>query len=394
MKSDRIVWVDGLRGVACLCVMLHHFIMGYYPAAYQGEAAPQHFSRNIELVFSQSPAGFLAAGDFWVSVFCMVSGFVIAYQVYRMKDEKAFSRSLLRRYPRLMIPVLVLSIIVFVMLQLDLFYNTQAAYMTGSTWLAQFYQNKTTLTDLFFASFVDTWLCGMTTLYSNAFWMLSELFAGSFMAYLLAAMGRGSNRRIVYVYIGIALAYLSVNSRLTTFVLGVLLAYVILHYGDRILSHKKACMILGIMFLVLAVFLGGYPQGCEPTNGYAVLNHLPDRLNPCYFYHMLAAMLLMISVFLLKPAALFLSAEPIQFLGKISYSIYIIHVPVLFSLSAWLLLQLADLTKDYNVAAGLTLVISVAVVIALGWLFYHLVEKPSVGWSNKLVEKLMEKIEE
>jgi peptidoglycan/LPS O-acetylase OafA/YrhL len=268
MGKKRITWIDGLKGVASLFVVCHHFIMGYYPAAYQGAEAVTHFSGNLEIKFAQSPLAFFTIGDFWVSVFCLVSGLVISYQVMHMTQNRQFSKSLLKRYPRLMLPVFALSAIVYVMLHLNLFWNGPAAMLSGSEWLAQFYQNKTTISDLLLSSIADTWIVGMSTMYSNAFWMLADLFAGSFMAYILAAMGREMNNRILYVYIGVAVVYLSTNSRLTNFALGVLIAYIIERFGEKIQIYKNACIIAGGLMIFISVILGSYPVGCEPTNAY------------------------------------------------------------------------------------------------------------------------------
>lgn len=388
MEQKRITWIDGLRGAASLFIVFHHFIMGYYPAAYKGAEGVPHLQKGVETAFSQSLPGFFVTGDLWVSVFCLISGFVIAYQVFHMKDEKQFSSSLLKRYPRLMLPVFALSVMVYIMLHLNLFYNNPASLLSGSEWLAQFYQDKTTLYDLFFSSIVDTWIVGMSTLYSNAFWMLAELFAGSFMAYILAAMGKGMNRNMLYVYIGVVLMYLSTNSRLTDFAMGVLAAYVVEQFGERIKKHKKACICAGIFMLAAAVVFGAYPVGHEPDNAYRILNHLPKRLNPVYFYHMLAAGLLLMSIWLLEPLGKALSKKPVLFLGKISYSLYLVHIPVIYSLSAWILVKLMAKTGNYNLSAGLSFAISLPVMIFLAWLFYRFIEKNCTKFINKVVDKL------
>lgn len=390
METRRITWIDGLRGVASLFIVFHHFIMGYYPAAYEGAKALSHIEGGGEAEFSQSPLAFFAVGDLWVSVFCLVSGFVISYQVFHMTDAKQLSRSLIKRYPRLMLPVFALSAMVYGMLHLGLFFNTQAAALTGSEWLSEFYQDKTTLWDLFFSSIADTWIVGYSTLYSNAFWMLADLFNGSFMAYLLAAMSRGMNRRVIFVYIGAALIYFSTNSRLTDFVLGVLISYIVVQYGESIHRHQKGCVAAGIIMLIVAVILGAYPVAYAPTNAYRFLNHLPDRLNPYYFYHMLASALLVAAIWLLKPIQRLLSVKPVQFLGKISYSVYLVHIPVLFSLSAWLLLKLTSATGRYNMSAGLVFVLSFGVIVVLAWLFYFLIEKNAAKLINWAADKLSE----
>ena len=394
MGQKRITWIDGLRGAASLFIIFHHFIMGYYPAAYEGAGGVPHLRNGAEAAFSQSLPGFFVTGDLWVSVFCLISGFVIAYQVFHMKDEKQLSRSMLKRYPRLMLPVFALSAIVYVMLHLNLFYNGPASLLSGSEWLAQFYQNKTTLYDLFFSSIVDTWVVGMATLYSNAFWMLADLFAGSFMAYVLAAMGRGMNRKMLYVYIGAALMYLSANSRLADFALGVLAAYIVEQFGESIQSHKKICAVTGVLMLAAALIFGAYPVGHAPDNAYRILNHLPDRLNPVYFYHMLAAFFLIMGIWLLKPVGRALSLKPVLFLGKISYSLYLVHIPILYSLTARLLVTFMARTGKYNLSAGLSFSISLPVILLLAWLFYRVIEGNCTRIINLAVEKLEEKGQE
>lgn len=392
MEQKRITWIDGLRGVASLFIVFHHFIMGYYPAAYKGAEGVPHLQEGVEAAFSQSLPGFFVTGDLWVSVFCLISGFVIAYQVFHMKEERQLSRSLLKRYPRLMLPVFALSAIVYVMLHLELFYNGPASLLSGSEWLAQFYQNKTTLYDLFFSSIVDTWIVGMSTLYSNAFWMLAELFAGSFMAYVLAAMGRGMNQRMLYVYIGAVLLYLSTNSRLTDFALGVLLAYIAEQFGERIESRKKVCICAGILLLAAAVVMGAYPVGHEPDNAYRILNHLPKRLNPVYFYHMLAAASLVAGIWFLKPLGKALSKKPVLFLGKISYSLYLVHIPILYSLTAWLLVRFMAKTGNYNLSAGLSFAISLVAILVSAWLFYRFIERNCTRLINRIADKLSEEV--
>lgn len=139
-----------------------------------------------------------------------------------------------------------------------------------------------------------------------------------------------------------------------------------------------------------AFVLGAYPVGHEPDNAYRILNHLPDRLNPVYFYHMLAAALLIMGIWLLEPLGKALSKKPVLFLGKISYSLYLVHIPVIYSLSAWLLVKFMAGTGNYNLSAGLSFAISLPVMILLAWLFYRFIEKNCTRLINKAVDKLTE----
>ena len=35
--SKRIMWLDGLKGLACIGVLLHHFSLAFLPAVYYGD---------------------------------------------------------------------------------------------------------------------------------------------------------------------------------------------------------------------------------------------------------------------------------------------------------------------------------------------------------------------
>lgn len=393
MEQKRIAWMDGLKGLSCIFILLHHFIMGFYPAAYSGDYNLSHMRSQADVAFAQSPLAFFAIGDLWVSVFCMISGFVIAYQVFRMTQEGQLSKALLKRYPRLMLPVFFVSAFVFVMLQFGWFYNSQAAALTHSEWLDLFYHDKSGIIELFTDCLIDDWFVGLRTIYSNAFWMLKDLFLGSFVAYILAIMGKSLKKNLVFVYIFVCILYLSINSRMADFSFGVLLAFLFMQYGSLFEQKKKLFVPLGIVLLVVGFFLGAYPVAVEPTNGYRYLagigNFLYHRLTPYLFYHKLAVFALLLGIFMLHGLQKVLETKICLFLGKVSYAVYLIHIPVLFSLTALLFVKLYGVLLQYNLAALLALLISLVVIVALSWLFYHFIEKRCVRFTNWLVDKIL-----
>ena len=65
MKQERIDWMDGLKGLACIIIVIHHFILGYYPAAYLGAGGYSHCVSGADIRFAQSPLAFFTIGDFW-----------------------------------------------------------------------------------------------------------------------------------------------------------------------------------------------------------------------------------------------------------------------------------------------------------------------------------------
>ncbi|MCR5655639.1 MAG: acyltransferase [Lachnospiraceae bacterium] len=399
-KKDRIPYIDGLRGLACIFILMHHFLMGFYPATFSGDPTYAHTQGQIELWFSQSPLAFFVNGDFWVSVFCLVSGFVIARKTFRMKEDREHAAFLIKRYPRLALPLFAVSAIVQIMLWCGLFWNVEMGAIARSEWLSSYYLDKGGVGDLFFDSLVNTWFLGMTTRYSNAFWMLDQLFIGSFAAYILAMMGKSSLRpdeegskkdKMILVYLIATVLLFCANSRLAVFAIGTWIAYGIEKREQGIAKSKelanansgKKRIWIGVAFLVLAFILGAYPSGHVPTNLYRFLNILSPRFTPMYFYHMIAAGCLFYGIYLCEPVAKFLSISCFRFLGKISYAVYLIHVPVIYSLTSLVVLKTFD-AIGYHTACALGVLVTLVVTIVLSWLFQKFVEAPIMRALKKI----------
>lgn len=74
------------------------------------------------------------------------------------------------------------------------------------------------------------------------------------------------------------------------------------------------------------------------------------------------------------------NARPLQYLGRISYSLYLTHMPVLL-----MVLRFAyKVTKESVPAAFVWMVVSVALCIGVAHIFYLLVERPSLRWASNV----------
>ena len=179
-EKKYIDWIDGLRGIACIMILVHHFMVGFFPASYYGETVAIHGNHAWETIFSQTPLGVVINGNFWVCVFCSLSGLVQAYKIIYQDDLSKIGNDMVKRYFRLALPVFVVSFMVFIMMQLNLFYNVNANKIVQSPWFGAFYAEKVSLKTVFVSSFVTVWFNEDAT-FSNAFWMLKYIFLGSYL---------------------------------------------------------------------------------------------------------------------------------------------------------------------------------------------------------------------
>ena len=73
--STRIAWLDSLKGIACLCVFIHHFLLAFYPEVHFGHAVSSMLKvKNL----AESPFMFWANGNFCVCLFLLISGFLVS----------------------------------------------------------------------------------------------------------------------------------------------------------------------------------------------------------------------------------------------------------------------------------------------------------------------------
>ena len=109
-KVKRVTYLDGLRGLACLVVVLDHYLYCYYPSTITGD--PTIIHNHFELTLARTPLNVIYNGDLAVCVFFVLSGYVLSRPYFSAPDKLGFlSISALKRYPRLVIPMVVVSAI-------------------------------------------------------------------------------------------------------------------------------------------------------------------------------------------------------------------------------------------------------------------------------------------
>ena len=369
--QQRIDWMDGLKGIACILIFLHHFCLMFYPAIHYGGAVPSKLE-GIDTALSQSPLSVVLNGNFLVALFCTVSGAVISLQVMTMEDKSKLADTLIKRYFRLMLPLAPIGILVYGLLRFGLFANLQVAEFTNSPWATFYYREPVTFAKALRAIFVDIWLIGDDTL-STAFWMLSRLFYGTFLSVGLSGICWKYSRRTWLFYLALALVLYGRSDLLLAFTLGTMLAWMYVYVP------KWFHWIPGVLLLAAGVFLGGYPSGVKPDNVYRYLGDV-------YFIdvHIVAACLTLYGLWSLKCLQKLLSVKPFRWLGKISYCVYLLHIPLLFAVSPRLFMALKD-RVGYDRSVLITGGASLVLLVLTAWLYRLTVEKLCVKLQTVLL---------
>ena len=376
-ERKRLPWIDGLRGLACLAIFAHHFAGCFYPVLLYG--TEQDGAGPLGIALAQSPLAVLVNGNFWVCVFFVMAGFVAAWG--RFGGERPQSplyrllpRQLLHRYLRLTPPVFVVSALVLLMLRLGLMTNLAFAERYGLYWASNWYaEDIYTLRSLFMESFVRLCFVGSEK-FVGVLWSVCYLFYGNCLAALLAELSR-ERAKLLYLLCPLLFAVgLPLGLRWAMygcFPLGVLLARLV--WDGRFPSRP----IPGALLILLGLLLGAYPTFFTPEGAYGLLNTPVLLTEPFAFWHVLGAGMLVTGLCLSPGLQGLLSRRAAQWMGKISFSLYLVHMPVLFSLGTGLFLLLdRPGLQFYPLLTALTLLWLLPAVLLLSALFRRFVELP------------------
>ncbi|MDE6686566.1 MAG: acyltransferase, partial [Lachnospiraceae bacterium] len=385
IKKERFEFLDGLKGFACLGVFTHHFFLSFFPASYFGTEAAVMTASGFDASLSVEPYSFFVNGNFWVCLFLVISAFLLSNKIFQLKISSdvspngsvfdTLSETLLKRYLRLMIPVALIGIFSY--------FLTDLLTLTGLNYLGKV--NTRSFPSFLYHAVVHMWIFVDSSV-QGPFWMLHYLLFGSYLAILIALATPLKNRWIPLIHLFLAAALGILNHYYAGIALGVMLCY-LYHCGTSLQEtlnngfFNKLMRLLvqnkilrggtGILLLLAGLFLGAYPSYVKPENIYRIFNAYAFRDPDAYeLIHSIGAASLLASFFLLKELAYFFSTKPFLFLGKISFSIYLVHSMLLEHLGYFIMNQTKELIGNYPYAGILTYLILFTLLLPLSLACY------------------------
>lgn len=354
-NRERLHALDGLRGLAAFLVVLHHVLLIAQPVS-QPPGEPSVGSAWWWL--ERTPLKILTAGHEAVIVFFVLSGVVVVLPALKRIDF-SWPGLVASRVVRLLLPawaaIAFASVLLVVVPRVP-------AQVTGGSWLAGQVQSDWSWQRLV----VQFSLMGPVVPYDNVLWTLKWEFLFSLLlpGFLVVAV---LLRRwwlptgLLAVGLGVAgtVGGIEPLQYLPVFFLGVLIAVrlqAIEHWSESRRAKRLLAVILPVSALLLIIEFLLAPVVPEGTEGSHALIGL----------EVLGGVGVVVAAAAATGFRRLLERRVPQFLGKISFSLYLVHLPVLAT-TTWLL-------GDWNwpVAA----LIGVPLAVLAGWGFFRVVEKP------------------
>jgi peptidoglycan/LPS O-acetylase OafA/YrhL len=302
-EQQRFAALDGLRGWAALSVVVYHCLWQTF-----GVRFPETHNFLTSL---------LGNGIMAVAVFLTISGYVLTRKRWRNPDNPPIYIAFVRRYIRLTIPIIAAVLLVFVLMALDLT-PTRAAYQVTEVrgWYSTFLRFDPSLFEALSFAFVWTyvWIGGQN--YNPFLWtMIAELW-GSYALFAFSQNVRFLREPYTPLLLCGAIT-LFVFPLAACFLAGALIA---LAERDGVLPSVPSPLVSFVASTgMLALVLIG------------TLVQMLDR-------DVLTLAILGTGIFVAAryslPTQWFLSLGVSQFLGRISFPLYLVQFAVIVSLSA------------------------------------------------------------
>jgi peptidoglycan/LPS O-acetylase OafA/YrhL len=376
--TNKVAYLDGIRGVAALSVFLHHYLMVFYSSVYSLDPAASHL-HNMEINYGQSLLSVLSGGYFPVCVFFVLSGYVLSRKYFLTNNTEVLVSSAYRRFIRLYVPVAFTMILAFLLIKFGLFYNVPASRIQHSeSWLGSMWTFPEPFHRLLMCLRVSTMFQGDNA-FDTTLWTMSVELTGSFLVFAFLALTHNARNKQVSLFLLFSLCAITYNRPMATFVFGISLNYVE-NAAPSLGSHRAG--IIATIFLVAGLLLGSFPDSGNISG--TVFAHMSWVFTKAeHWVHLTGAYLLVTAFVLSCPLQRFVSLRVFRFFGYISFALYLIHPLIMGSLSCYLLLHMYP-SIGYNHAALYIFLLTTAVCIPASWLMTKYIDEPGI-WLSKYI---------
>lgn len=390
-------FIESLRGLAACQVLVLHYCAAFLPVLAR-VPGPSHYAG--EAAFSHSPLFLLLDGYSAVYLFFVMSGFVLAPSFSRAQNGVAALVG--KRFVRLFLPVLA-AFICALLLKLVLPEAATAAQQSSqSGWLGALGHNPMTLSALASDGLWNSMLAGyqgssvfapwpaladqlglqpITHALNPPMWTLHVEFWGSMLLILLALAFRRLPALLFWPGF-VLLAWVAGSGQFLLFLAGFLL-----HHLHRPLMawRQRAAPWLGVALVVLGLTACVSKQLPILSLIWARWGHVGvlSAESDFHWQSQLGALMVFVGVLLCAPLRTWLEARWAVWLGRLSFSIYLLHFPILMTVGCLVFAVLAP--HSYALAFAASLLLGGALTLLCAHYFERWVDACSVAISRNLV---------
>lgn len=348
MQSQREGCLDGMKGLACLFILLGHFT-GIYKYAENASQIDSWFVR----ILTEGPVSIFTAESFWLYLFFVISGYLLIISTPRKIRD--FLVKCTKRILRLAIPIWGTAIFIFVIQNTIGFYNHSVQAIVQNTWLTHLYGSHLTVLDILKEPFFVLILG--TSKFNSPFWCLRDMLISSFLIYGVGWICKSKKTETIAVCVLTVLAAITGRSIIMACLCG---SCARLLREKAEIQNKKNIMVLAGLLLPLVAFWSG---------------------NPVFTSTAFASFL--IAVPQVERMKSIFECKLVKRLGAVSFGIYALHWPIINSIGLRIIVMSTNkMRADMMMIASLLCCSLITLVLAT--IFKITVEKLTEGLCKRI----------
>ena len=356
-KVERIKWVDGVRGIMILLVMLGHYLLAFTSKdGYIGYGSNYSEEELLKVFFDNLPSSLLFNNSFPLYVIVLLIAFIPAYKFFKEQNEESILRQAKKRYLRFMIPTFLAFVINFVLYRLGLLFNVKVGQILNNVWLQEMMILYPSFLKLLYEGLILVYVKGSS--FISVSWIMGYLFIGSYITYaVLLLFGRLKNR--IPVYIGLFIFFFVYDQMYLNFVMGIIAADIIVNKEEK--NAKALNPFVALFLIVFAYLISGIPDVVLPG---MLQSYTLSAIGSCIF---------IVIVSQTKSFHKFLENRVLEVISNYSFSAILIHIPVMAFISCGQYLLMSNMGIDKNIIILSIFVLAIPVQILAVYLFQKLV---------------------
>lgn len=365
-KQLRLLWIDGVKYMACMGVFLSHFC-----SAFIGENEKMDTLSPIIVQISQVFSFFLD-GAFWVRMFCILSGALVAQKIISQKSE--LIESILLRYLRFAIPFFSAGCI-FLIIECTIGYHAvECGKVLNLAWIGTHNQTKVKFNDVLEMAFLFKYTI------DASLWTILPIFVGNIIIYIINYVLfkiKIPEKYWGYIYITLFLLSIIKYDINSLCVSCCILGAGMIHVWNRIKIPYQLADTFCILVILMVTFGHSYLLDVISQR-----IDIPVRLGLDGYGYIFYAIMLLLCIKNSRILKIFFE-KYLSHNASLSFPIYVLHMPLIMSFSALICLHLYD-KVNYSINFVTNIIISSLLVIGSAYCYEKYIDK----YQNRLMNKI------
>lgn len=351
-SNGRIQWINGLKGILVVWIMIFHYAIAFINKGYIGFSTNYAEADQFDAYIQNLPGSLLINSSFPLYVFLFLIAYIPAYQFFSTGSEERILRQAKIRYFRIMPPTFIAFVINFILHHAGLLRHIEAGGNSGVLWLKGIMGVDFSIPSLLYEGLVKAYVSGSQ--YISVSWVMGYIFIGSYISYAVILLFCKSSKRFP-LYLGVFVFLFFFDQMYICFLMGIVAADIV-----RLTETGKLRALPSYVSAILIVV--GLLTTVIPSV------YLPKWLDVVVL-QATGAVFLVVGIAGCRKVQSFLELKLFRVLGDYSFSAILIHMPVLSAVSCLQYLIMTEKGIPSSVVIPSIFLAAVPVQILAAFLF-------------------------